>query len=321
MITVYILITTQSLSTTVVNLIGNLNLVQQEFNLEVEEKPILLPPQKQKPQWIATELLLKAARKRLGEKYSSDNVLVICDQQIEEDDYIWSYENGNGLISTYGMTKEFLTVSLEKYLAYLIAGFLLNIHVDTPIHADSKGCLGDYCEDKKDINFCLARCDVCFECRSLILQAVGRGEITLSKLASIYRILDYAGGRKICFVLMPFHKKFQVIYTKCIKLALIDQNWTCIRADEIYESREIPHLIYEQILRADLIIAELTDTNPNVLYELGYAHALAKNTMLITQSEESVPFDLRHRQIIYYSQTSKGLYRLVESIRSRLKEI
>jgi len=75
-------------------------------------------------------------------------------------------------------------------------------------------------------------------------------------------------------------------------------------------------LIWEQVLRADLIIADLTGRNPNVFYELGYAHALHKNSILITQSIEDVPFDLRHRQMIRYAATPKGYQALKESLKN-----
>ena len=78
-------------------------------------------------------------------------------------------------------------------------------------------------------------------------------------------------------------------------------------------------LIWENILRADLIIADLTGRNPNVFYELGYAHALHKNTVLITQSIDDVPFDLRHRQMIKYFATAKGYKDLNESLKNYVK--
>jgi len=133
-------------------------------------------------------------------------------------------------------------------------------------------------------------------------------------MVAIYKILDFVAGRKICFVLMPFDKKLDAIYAKYIKSTFIDHNWECRRADEVYEPREIINLIWEQILRADLIVADLTGRNANVFYELGYAHALGKNTVLITQSIDDVPFDLRHRQLVEYSTTLEGYKKLTEAI-------
>jgi hypothetical protein len=52
-----------------------------------------------------------------------------------------------------------------------------------------------------------------------------------------------------------------------------------------------------------VLIAELTTKNPNVLYELGLAHALEKPVVLIASNEDDVPFDLRHIRVIIYDQS------------------
>ena len=91
-------------------------------------------------------------------------------------------------------------------------------------------------------------------------------------------------------------------------------------ADEIHEEREIINITWEQILRADLIIADLTKKNANVFYELGYAHALGKNTIPLTQSIEDVPFDLRHRQLVPSSLPPDGFKKLVQSIEKYIKK-
>jgi nucleoside 2-deoxyribosyltransferase len=67
-------------------------------------------------------------------------------------------------------------------------------------------------------------------------------------------------------------------------------------------------------MRADLIVADLTGRNPNVFYELGYAHALGKRTLLLTQKIDDVPFDLRHRQLVEYKATPKGYRNLSQAV-------
>ncbi len=91
-------------------------------------------------------------------------------------------------------------------------------------------------------------------------------------------------------------------------------NWECRRADEIFEPTQVVNIIWEQILRSNLIISDLTGKNANVFYELGYAHALGKDTILITQSIDDIPFDLRHLRCIQYSKTTKGYQKLSEII-------
>lgn len=58
--------------------------------------------------------------------------------------------------------------------------------------------------------------------------------------------------------------------------------------------------IFTQISKADVIVADMTGRNPNVFYEVGYAHALDKFVLLLTQDSDDIPFDLKHRQHTVY---------------------
>ena len=52
--------------------------------------------------------------------------------------------------------------------------------------------------------------------------------------------------------------------------------------------------VFNQISKADVIVADMTGRNPNVFYEAGYAHALNKVVVLVTQKTDDIPFDLKH---------------------------
>lgn len=58
--------------------------------------------------------------------------------------------------------------------------------------------------------------------------------------------------------------------------------------------------IYRQIDVADFIIADLSNRNANVFYELGYAHAKDKICILLTKDATDIPFDLKHKRHIVY---------------------
>ena len=102
------------------------------------------------------------------------------------------------------------------------------------------------------------------------------------------------------FVLMPFDPKFDDIYKFGIKGAAGDAGAYAERIDEQIFMEGMLERIFNQINKADVIIADMTGKNPNVFYEVGYAHALNKVVLLITQSAEDIPFDLKHRQHIIY---------------------
>ena len=100
---------------------------------------------------------------------------------------------------------------------------------------------------------------------------------------------------------MPFNENFDNIYGN-IKKALNDNGYVCNRADEILGSKPIMNTILNEILRSQFIIADLTNQNPNVFYELGVAHTFkdAQNIILLTQKVQDIPFDIRHINNIVY---------------------
>ncbi|HXU35408.1 MAG TPA: chaperonin GroEL [Blastocatellia bacterium] len=105
---------------------------------------------------------------------------------------------------------------------------------------------------------------------------------------------------KLCFVLMPFQDFFDGCYEKIIKPAAVDAGLEAMRADDVYGIGVIIQDIWGLIWKARIVVADVTDKNPNVNYELGLCHALGIPTILITRREEDVPFDYRHRRFILY---------------------
>jgi tetratricopeptide (TPR) repeat protein len=61
--------------------------------------------------------------------------------------------------------------------------------------------------------------------------------------------------------------------------------------------------LWSAIVSSSAVIAELTTRNPNVLYELGLAHAIRKPAVLLAQTVEDIPFDLKHIRTILYDTT------------------
>lgn len=103
-----------------------------------------------------------------------------------------------------------------------------------------------------------------------------------------------------CFVVMPFHPLYEAEYERVIKPAVEDAGLVSLRGDEIYMRQAIVQDIWHSIRKARLIVAELSGRNPNVMYEIGLAHAIGKPIVLLTRNEEDVPFDLRSLRYIYY---------------------
>ena len=122
------------------------------------------------------------------------------------------------------------------------------------------------------------------------------------------------------FVLMPFSKKFDEIYTFGIKEPLISLGLKCERADEIQFTGDILSQVYKRIRESRVIVADMTGRNPNVFYEVGFAHALGKETVLLTRSSADIPFDLRGINHIVYKGNIVNLRDiLLERVKSILR--
>jgi hypothetical protein len=116
------------------------------------------------------------------------------------------------------------------------------------------------------------------------------------------------------FVIIPFKKKYDDVY-KGIQTVANSLSVTCEKADEKAFVGQVMDRVYEMIKNAKIIIAELTPLmrdcgedliakyhNPNVYYELGYAHALSKQVIMLTNDMKSAPFDVQgYSQIPYKS--------------------
>ena len=105
-----------------------------------------------------------------------------------------------------------------------------------------------------------------------------------------------------CFVISPFGEPFDTYFSHIVKPALEDCGLYAIRGDSLYRPTTIVDDIWQGIRDAKLLIAELTDRNPNVFYELGLAHAISKPVILISKSIEDVPFDLRSIRVLVYDK-------------------
>jgi len=117
---------------------------------------------------------------------------------------------------------------------------------------------------------------------------------------------------------MPFGEQFDDIYELGIKPVIKGIGFICERADEIQHNRGILEIVYDRINKAHIVIGDMTDQNPNVYYEIGYAHALQKEVVLLAQRVEDLPFDLRgYNHIIYAGKITglkKELKRRVEAV-------
>lgn len=109
-----------------------------------------------------------------------------------------------------------------------------------------------------------------------------------------------------CFVIMPFSPEFDDVYA-VIKSTVEDVASTgggrCFRLDESRPAGRITDRLLNELRSATLCVADLTSTKPNVMWETGFAMALAKPTILLTQDLASLPFDIKDMQSIPYDRS------------------
>ena len=119
---------------------------------------------------------------------------------------------------------------------------------------------------------------------------------------------------KRAFVVMPFSPEFNDIYILGIREVAEQLGVIVERADGIEHNQSIPDVIREKIIRADVVIADTTQPNPNVFYEIGLAHGVQKETILICRNAGDIPFDIAAINHVVYS----SIVELRERLRARL---
>lgn len=121
-------------------------------------------------------------------------------------------------------------------------------------------------------------------------------------------------------VMMPFGAAFQPVYD-ALTAGVEAAGMRCLRADDIWERDHIMDDVLSLIWRARVVIADLSGKNPNVFYEAGIAHTLGRDVLLVAQSLDDVPFDLRSIRTLQYLNNGEGLHSLADGVGRRLRTL
>ena len=119
-------------------------------------------------------------------------------------------------------------------------------------------------------------------------------------------------------IMMPFGKEFDRVYD-AIKLACETEGYRTLRVDEIYGPKPITSDIFSTIVQSKLVISDLSDRNPNVLYETGLAHALRRDVIMIVQNEDDIPFNVHHLRYVSYLPNEEGLGKLSKDLSASIQ--
>ncbi len=132
-----------------------------------------------------------------------------------------------------------------------------------------------------------------------------------------------------CFVIMPFSGEgtprnsayWTDFFENFLKTNIESLGFQCERSTA--SNRNIIETLVGDLFSADIVLAVLTDKNPNVFYELGVRHTLSNGTIMIIEEGQELPFDLRHFGVIYYNRENEAkfteeLAKIIDSIKSKL---
>lgn len=123
------------------------------------------------------------------------------------------------------------------------------------------------------------------------------------------------------FIVMQFSQPYDQVYSDVIKNACIDFGLEALRADEMYEPGIIIQDVTQQIIKSQIIIADITPANTNVYFEVGYALALNKPIILLAKKGTPLPFDLSAFRVLFYEDSIGGKAKIEEGLRSHLRAI
>lgn len=123
-----------------------------------------------------------------------------------------------------------------------------------------------------------------------------------------------------CFCIMPFKEPFNTLYRKVLKPAVRQLKLVPHRADESLQPGEVMKDVWRQIWQARLVVADVTEPNPNVNYELGICHTLGIPTIVTTSLDpKSLPIDYRTLKVLHYDTENRTGY--AELLLRAIKEV
>jgi len=129
-------------------------------------------------------------------------------------------------------------------------------------------------------------------------------------------------AKKQVFVAMPFNnRELDGIYRHVVRKAIQDVGLRCFRVDEVHSNQVITEEIVREIYNSIVVLADLTELNPNVLYEVGFAHAIGREVIVIARKGTNIPFDVRSRRYIIYGTTPRQTQALKTSLTMTLRKV
>jgi hypothetical protein len=125
---------------------------------------------------------------------------------------------------------------------------------------------------------------------------------------------------------MPFRQELDRVHRAIQEAVVLDNGLVCERADDIYSAGIVIDEVWRKLCEAQIVIADATGKNANVFYEMGLAHAIGKEVVILVQTISDIPFDFQHRRVILYhpdrlDKLRLELVRTIERLRGSRPDI
>lgn len=155
--------------------------------------------------------------------------------------------------------------------------------------------------------------------------SISRGTLSLflqSKGEVAVRNIRTSDSPSICFVVMQFTPEYNSLYSEVIRPTCEKKGYKVIRADDFYNCGMIIEDVTRSIKESAVIVADVTPDNANVFYELGYAHGIGKDTILLCdRKREKLPFDISGFRTIFYENSIAGKRQIEERLEQHLENL
>lgn len=111
---------------------------------------------------------------------------------------------------------------------------------------------------------------------------------------------DESAARSHAFIAMPFNDSYEDVFEFGIKPAVHAARLNCHRMDEVPFTGDIVTLMRERIASAEIVVADVSEANPNVYLEIGYAWGVAVPCVLVCNKKHELKFDVSGQRCLFY---------------------
>jgi nucleoside 2-deoxyribosyltransferase len=232
-------------------------------------------------------------------------------------DYALKSDTDIAIISTYLWDNLPGNRDMERYIFLMLSTYVLSTYAGLEHHEKMRCCMFDYCNEPEDIDECFRGNGLCSDCENILRQKRRSPVMTIAQIAAARRLFYRSAERRSCLVIMPFDIQLRPVYER-MRESLKSIGWTVTRSDELTYPKQVPEAIQEALISCDLVVADLTNNNPNVCYELGQAHAFGKDVIIVTQDE--LPIDIKPERAIFYKNNKRSLNQMEEQLKRQASE-